>query len=114
MYLEEFVEVSLKLVDPNSCGDKRPWEVERSGYCLISTWILVAFKHLERLICFDETIITILLFFCTYRKLYISQIARLNGNFSSYKLQRLNVLENLRNMSGSQLLKLSSTDPTPL
>ena len=56
MYLEEFVEVSLKLVDPNSCGDKRPWEVERSGYRLVSTWILVAFKHLERLICFDETI----------------------------------------------------------
>ena len=56
MYLEEFVEVSLKLVDPNSCGDKRPWKVERSCDRLVSTGILVAFKYLERLICFDETI----------------------------------------------------------
>ena len=56
MYLEEFVEGSLKLVDPNSCGDKRPWKVECSGYRFLSTWILVTFKHLECLICFDETI----------------------------------------------------------
>ena len=86
MYLEEFVEVSLKLVDPNSCGDKRPWEVERSGYCLVSTWILVAFKHLERLICFDETI-TIVKWIC----LHLQKALRLTNGKVEWEFQQLQV-----------------------
>ena len=50
-YLEEFVTGSLKLVNHYLAGDKRPWEVEGAGHCLIFTWIFVAFIHVDHLSC---------------------------------------------------------------
>ena len=49
LHLKEYGNCSHKLVNPKLACNKGPCKVECPGHCLIATWILAAFKHIQHL-----------------------------------------------------------------